>query len=103
MGIFKGTGDKHRKLLSEGGMVPGKITEVKKCWWIKVNTKPVRSHALDGAEFPHIIKFVYIVDGIEYNGRQLISYKIAPPSVGEELEVYYDKENPSRNAVKMYG
>ena len=34
----------------------GTVISVKKQWWLKVNTKPVRMHALDGATFPHIKK-----------------------------------------------
>ena len=37
----------------------GTVVSVKKQWWLKVNTKPVRMHALDGATFPHIIKVSY--------------------------------------------
>ena len=33
----------------------GTILSVKKQWWLKVNTKPIRKHALDGATFPHIV------------------------------------------------
>ena len=43
----------------------GTIISVKKQWWLKVNTKPVRMHALDGATFPHIVTVKYTVDGNE--------------------------------------
>lgn len=32
----------------------GIILSVKKQWWLKVNTKPIRKHALDGATFVSI-------------------------------------------------
>ena len=31
----------------------GTVLSVAKQWWLKVNTKPVRMSALDGAAFPH--------------------------------------------------
>ena len=34
----------------------GTVVSVKKQWWLKVNTKPIRMNTLDGATFPHIIK-----------------------------------------------
>ena len=34
----------------------GTVISVPKQWWLKVNRKPVRNHAMDGAAFTHIIK-----------------------------------------------
>ena len=54
----------------------GTIISVKKQWWLKVNTKPVRMHALDGATFPHIVTVKYTVDGneiIKKNGLNPLS------------------------------
>ena len=36
----------------------GTVISVTKQWWLKVNRKPVRAHAMDGAAFPHTIKAV---------------------------------------------
>ena len=44
----------------------GTVVSVAKQWWLKVNTKPIRLHGLDGAVFPHVIKVKYTVDGIGY-------------------------------------
>ena len=33
----------------------GTVVTVAKQWWLKVNTKAVGVHPLDGATFPHII------------------------------------------------
>ncbi|MFR5794244.1 MAG: hypothetical protein ACLUI3_00825 [Christensenellales bacterium] len=41
----------------------GIVIAATKQWWLKVNRKPMRMHALDGAEFPYIIKIEYTVDG----------------------------------------
>ena len=40
----------------------GTVVATTKQWWLKVNRKPIRMHALDGAEFPYIIKIEYTVD-----------------------------------------
>ena len=44
----------------------GTVISVKKQWWLKVNAKRVRLHAMDGAMFPHIVKVEYTVDGQTY-------------------------------------
>lgn len=44
----------------------GTVIPVAKQWWLKINMKRVRTHALDGAAFPHIIKVKYTVDNKEY-------------------------------------
>lgn len=33
----------------------GTVIAATKQWWMKVNRKPMRMHALDGAEFPYIM------------------------------------------------
>lgn len=33
----------------------GTVISVIKQWWLKVNRKPARVHAMDGAAFPHTI------------------------------------------------
>ena len=38
----------------------GTVISVKKQWWLKVNAKRVRLHAMDGAMFPHIVKVEYL-------------------------------------------
>lgn len=38
----------------------GTVMSDAKQWWLKVNRKPVRANALDGATFPHIIKVQYV-------------------------------------------
>ena len=48
----------------------GTVIAATKQWWMKVNRKPMRMHALDGAEFPYIIKIEYTVDGTAYTKRK---------------------------------
>lgn len=48
----------------------GTVISVTKQWWLKVNRKPVRAHAMDGAAFPHTIKVKYTIDGKDYICRR---------------------------------
>ena len=91
-----------KKLLESGTTVPGVITDVKRCWWLKVNSKPVRTTAMDGATFPHIITYAYAVDGKAYKGKYFISPSEQAPSVGQSATVYYDQLNPQKATVE-YG
>ena len=50
----------------------GTVISIKKQWWSKVNTKPFRAHAFDGAMFPHIITVNYVVDGQEYTKKKWV-------------------------------
>lgn len=77
----------------------GTVISVKKQWWLKVNAKRVRLHAMDGAMFPHIIKVEYIVDGQTYMKRKWIGAGYPPPSVGRTVTVLYDENKPSRAKV----
>lgn len=93
-----GLGD--RRILAQGNRTDGIVTEVRTCWWLKVNTKPVRSSALDGALFPHIIHFSYSAGGREHTGKRFLNYAIAPPVPGERIEIYYDGNDPRRYALQ---
>lgn len=77
----------------------GTVIAISKQWWLKVNRKPVRMHALDGAEFPHIIKVQYTVDGTQYTKRKWISAGGPVPSTGSSVTVYYDSDKPSRATI----
>ena len=46
-----------KKILAVDCSVPGTVTAVNRCWWLKVNTKPVRRFSGDGAVYPSIITF----------------------------------------------
>ena len=73
----------------------GTVISVKKQWWLKVNAKRVRLHAMDGAMFPHIVKVEYTVDGQTYTQRKWIGAGYPTPSVGSSVTVLYDRNNPS--------
>ena len=77
----------------------GTVIAVSKQWWLKVNTKPIRLHALDGATFPHIIKAEYSVDGVTYVKRKWIKACQTPPCVGAAVTVQYNPENPKKAKI----
>ena len=94
---FFGLSDK--TIIAGNCKTTGKITAVKKCWWLKVNTKSVRLGPLDGAEFPHIIHFTYAANGEHYCGKRWLSHSAYPPRIGEEITVYYERENAANYAA----
>jgi hypothetical protein len=77
----------------------GTVISVAKQWWLKVNTKPVRMHTLDGATFPHIIKVQYEADGNTYTKRKWIGAGRPVPPVGSTLTVCYCKNNPKKAKI----
>ena len=77
----------------------GTVISVAKQWWFKVNTKPIRMGALDGAAFPHIIKVQYVVDGNTYTKRKWIGAGGAVPAVGSEVTVLYCSNKPSKAKI----
>ncbi len=74
----------------------GTVVSVRKQWWLKINTKPVRSGPLDGAVFPHVAKLSYTVDGREYVKRKWIGPGRPVPEVGSEVRVLYEEDAPEK-------
>lgn len=79
----------------------GTVVTVTKQWWFKVNTQPMRSHPLDGAVFPHVIKVQYTVNGTVYTKRKWIHAGCFVPSVGQKVTVVYDADKPKRASIKL--
>ena len=77
----------------------GTVISVKKQWWLKINTKPVRTHALDGAIFPHIIKVQYTVDGKTYTKKKWIGTSGPVPAVGSSVTVLYREDHPDKAKI----
>ena len=99
MRMFQIMGLDDKRILTGGYCVDAKVTEVKTCHWLKVNTKPARTNALDGARFPHIIHFTYTVDSKEYHGTRFVNWNTRCPVKDETITVYYDSENHAKYAV----
>ena len=83
-----------RELLTEGT-----VTAVKTQWWLKVNTKPVRRHSMDGAVFPHIIHVRYRVGDREYTCRKWVRAGQRPPEAGSTVTVCCPEDRPGRGRV----
>ena len=96
--LFFGIGGK--KIIKKGASCPGTVTKVSPCYWLKVNTKPIRAHAWDGAVFPNMVSFEYTVNGCTYTGKRYFSWTLKPPCKGSRLTVYYDEKDPARYAVE---
>lgn len=77
----------------------GTVIAVKKQWWLKVNTKPVRKGAFDGAIFPHVIKVKYTAEDKEYTKRKWIHAGNAVPHEGSTVKIIYSKNKPSKAKV----
>ncbi len=82
------------RIISDGHRIIGTVKSVKACGWLKVNTKPIRTHSLDGALFLHKITYEYSVNNKMYCGKCILSPYKEPPGVGTEIVVYYDKSRP---------
>lgn len=79
----------------------GTVTASKTLRWLKVNTKPARVNGLDGAKFPHMIRFTYQVEGVIYSGSAYVSYTVRCPEAGQTIPVYYDRKDPAKYAVQL--
>lgn len=77
--------------------VIGTVAEVKECWWLTVNTKVVKTHSLDGAKFPHTVRFTYIVENIEYKGKKFFGAFSPYPQIGGKITVHYDINKPKKH------
>lgn len=76
--------------------VDGEIIKTHKLWWIKINSKPIRTSPLDGATFPYKIKVRYSVDNIVYEKSKFVYWKNEEINVGDKLIVIYNRKNPSK-------
>ena len=77
----------------------GIVIAVYKQWWFKINTKSFRTHPLDGAIFPHIIKAEYTVAGKTFIKWKWIGAGKPVPAVGDAVTVLYAKENPKKAKI----
>ena len=77
----------------------GKVVAVHKQWWLKINAQILRTHPLDGASFPHIIKVQYIVNGKQYCKRKWINAGQAVPCIGFFVTVEYDENKPKKAKI----
>ena len=79
----------------------GIVISVKTQWWLKVNTKPIRTGPLDGATFPHIVKIKYTVDGNEIVKSKWLSAGTTPPCVDDRITVIYQEDKPKKCRLEI--
>ena len=77
----------------------GTVIAANKQWWLKINTKPVRKHAFDGAIFPYVIKVKYTVNDKEYIKRKWIHAGGIVPCIDSKAKVIYREDNPAKAKV----
>lgn len=101
MSLLRELGIGAQKIIAQDNRVAGVVTSAETCWMIKVNKSALRTHPLDGAAFPHFIRFTYSVGGIEYTGGRFFDAFSRCPQVNEMIDVYVDGEDPSKYAVQV--
>lgn len=89
------------RLRREGRAVRGTVTGVKRCWWLKVNTRAARYSALDGARFPHSVSYRYAAEGAVHTGKERLSWRLDPPEMGAEVQVRYDPAAPGCSCLDI--
>ena len=79
----------------------GIVTAVLRQWWLKINTKPVRMGAFDGALFPHVIKVKYTVSGKDYVRMKWLGAYERPPLQSSKVKVFYDENRPKKARIVL--
>lgn len=82
--------------MAKENSVDGRIIKISKLWWLKINKKAFRTSPLDGATFPYKIKFEYNVNNIKFEKNKFVYWGNDSISVGDEVVVIYDQNNPSK-------
>lgn len=90
-------------ILAKGHCVPGTVTDVYRCWWLRINTKPVRRFSGDGAVYPHIITFAYQAGETPHIGKLYIPVPYRVPCKGEKIEVYIDPDDARKYTCYAFG
>lgn len=92
-----------KKVLAKNCSTTARVTAVRNSC-IHVVKKPVRIGITDtNTMFSHYIFFTYTVDSISYNGKLYVDLAYRCPQKDEQLEVFYDPENPAHYAFYSFG
>ena len=103
MNILRLFGIGSKAIFEKNTSVSGTVTQVYRCWWLRINTKPVRRYSGDGAVYPHVITFDYQVDDIKYTGKLWIPVRYRVPSRGETIDIFIDPDAPAQYACYAFG
>ena len=103
MNILRIFGLWDRDILVKNCSVTGTVTKVQTSF-IHVVKKPVRISINPGNTiFSHFITFTYTVDGVVYKGKRYVDLTYRCPQKGEQIDVYYDPDNPEKYACYAFG
>lgn len=92
------------RILKKACYTQGTVTDVNRCWWIKIKTKPARLYASDkNTIYPHFITFRYFVDGNAYTGKRYIPIGYRVPRKAEKICIYYAPHKPKQYACYAFG
>ena len=78
----------------------GRVLSVTSQLWLKVNTKAFRGSAIDGAQFPHVVKAEYTVNSLRYVKSKWYRAGEAVPAVGSTVTVLYSESDPTRAELR---
>ena len=103
MKLFSMFGIGADKILAKDCHVKGTVTMVRNSL-LYVIKKPVWLYVNESnTKFSHWMHFTYTVDNIPYTGKLFITPYYRVPQKGEQIDVYYDPENPQRYACYAFG
>lgn len=92
------------RILKMDHSVTGTVTDAKRCWWMRMKTKPARLYASEeNTVYSYFITFEYSVDNANYTGKLYIDFRYRVPQKGELIQVYYDPEKPADYACYAFG
>ncbi len=81
-------------------LTTGTVISVHRQSWLKVNTRPLRASAMDGAIFPYIVRVRYTVDGKDYTKLKWLPAGSAP-HVGDLAQVSYCEAKPKKAKISL--
>lgn len=103
MSFFRVFGIGSGKILAKGCSTKAIVTMVQNSY-IHVVKKPVRLYVNErNTIYSHYITFRYIVNETVYTGKLYIDLRYRCPQKGEEIQVYYDPEDPAKYACYAFG
>ena len=92
-----------KKILAKNCSVKGTVTSIADSW-LHTKKKPVRLYNnASNTLYSHMITFVYQVDNIPYTGKLYVDLRYRCPQNGEQIDVYYDPEKPTKYACYPFG
>lgn len=91
------------KILAKNCCVKGTVTMVQDSY-LYVVKKPVRIGITpQNTAVSHFVSFTYTVKDIPYSGKLFVDPYHRCPQKGEQIDVYYDPENPANYACYAFG